>query len=489
MNMNSILIYPQLEFAKVQIPTPPYSILFIADYLLKRSVDVKIFDLRFDKLSQVFDAISNKEPEFIGISVMTGPQIRYALKVCEDIKKKFNNIKIVWGGVHATILPAQTLQNNNVDFVIRGEGENAYYELVSGKKISQIKSLSFKKNGKIFHNPSANILTSSELNELSIPWTLINPKLYIRNGNFNMITSRGCPFKCAFCYNTLFNNVWRGWTANKCIRELDKCLNFGAKKLTFYDDYFFANSKRIKDLFLYFKEHDIKWKAELRVNLLDYSLAREAKSHGCTQLYFGAESGSQRVLNILNKNTSIKDIIQSAKITKAADLSADYSWMVGIPGETKTDVKKTITLIKKIKEINPESEFSIKILFPYPKTEIQDLARIEGFRPPNNLFGWAKIRRDRAPKYLKYKNQLETISITSAIVGRKVFEQESIPIFKLIRILADFRWNHEFFGFGFENFYFKIFRDLIDKVMSRRNSFEYDPFAHEFVAINEKQKF
>ncbi len=483
--MNSILIYPQLEFAKVQLPTPPYSILFIADYLVKRGVEVKIFDLRFDKLSQVFDAISNEEPEFIGISVMTGPQIQYALKACEAIKKKFNNIKIVWGGVHATILPAQTLQNNNVDFVIRGEGEKAYYELVSGKNLSQIENLSFKKGKKIFHNPKAKILTSSELNDLSVPWTLINPKSYIRNGNFNIITSRGCPFKCAFCYNTLFNNVWRGWTADKCIQEFDKCLSFGAKNLTFYDDYFFANSKRIKHLFTYFKEQDIKWKAELRVNRLNYSLAQEAKNHGCTQLYFGAESGSQRVLNILNKNTSVNDILQSAKITKEADLSADYSWMVGIPGETKADVKRTLSLIKIIKEINPESEFSIKILFPYPKTKIQDLAKQEGFHPPSTLLDWAKIRRERAPNYLKNKNQLEMISMTSAIIGRKVFEQENIPIFKLLRGMAEFRWRYEAFGMGIENFFFKIFRELIDKVISGRNSAEYDPFTHEFVSLKE----
>ncbi|MBY9011881.1 MAG: B12-binding domain-containing radical SAM protein [Candidatus Lokiarchaeota archaeon] len=481
--MNSILIYPQLEFGKVQVPTPPYSILFIADYLLKRNVDVKIFDLRFDKLSQVFDAISNTDPEFIGISVMTGPQIQYALKICESIKKEFKNIKIVWGGVHATILPTQTLQNKFVDFVVRGEGEKVYYELVSGKNVSQIKSLSFKKGNKIFHNPNANILTNSEINELKIPWNLINHKHYIRNGNLNLITSRGCPFKCAFCYNTLFNSVWRGWTAEKCIQELDKCLDLGAKKITFYDDYFFANSKRIKDLFVFFKEQDIRWKAELRVNRLDYSLAKEAKNHGCIQMYFGAESGSQRVLNILNKNISIKEIIQSAKITKDVGLSADYSWMIGIPSETKTDIKKTITLIKIIKKINPESEFSIKILFPYPKTEIHDLAKQYGFKPPSNLLDWAEIRRDQASNYLKNKSQLEMISITSAIIGRKVFEQETIPIFKLIRFLADFRWNHEFFSFGFENFYFKIFRNLIDNVMSRRNSVEYDPFTHEFVSV------
>ena len=132
--MNTILIYPQLEFAGTQVPTPPYSILFIADYLIKQNVNVKIFDLRFDSLHQVKNAISNNEPEYIGVSVMTGPQIYYALKICESIKKEFKKIKIVWGGIHSTILPTQTLQNKLIDFVIRGEGERSYYELVSGKK-------------------------------------------------------------------------------------------------------------------------------------------------------------------------------------------------------------------------------------------------------------------------------------------------------------------------------------------------------------------
>ncbi len=77
------------------------------------------------------------------------------------------------------------------------------------------------------------------------------------------------------------------------------------------------------------------------------------------------------------------------------------------------------------------------------------------------------------------------ISITSAIIGRKVFEQESIPIFKLIKFIANFRWNYEIFEAGFENIFFKIFRDLIDKVISRKNTIEYDPFIHKFVSIKE----
>ena len=326
------------------------------------------------------------------------------------------------------------------------------------------------------------MLKSSEINKLSISWDLINPKRYIKNRNFNIITSRGCPFKCAFCYNTLLNNVWRGWTAEKCIEELDKTLDFGAKKITFYDDYFFANSKRIKGLFIYFKEQDITWKAELRVDRVDYSLAKEAREHGCIHMYFGAESGSQRILNILNKRISIKDIIRSAKITKDIDIIADYSWMIGIPGETKSDIKKTITLIKKVKEINPECEFSIKILFPYPKTIIYEQAIKEGFIAPSNLIDWAKIRRQRAPNYLKHKSQLEMITITSSIMGRKIFEQENIPLFKLIRFPARFRWNKEVFTAGLENLFFKILKKPIEKVINRKDSAHYDPFSRKIIS-------
>ncbi len=484
--MNTILIYPQLQFTETQIPTPPYSILFIADYLIKRNVDVAIFDLRFDSYSQVINTISNNEPKYIGVSVMTGPQIYHALKVCEAIKEQFNNVKIVWGGIHSTILPTQTLQNNLIDFVIRGEGEKPYYELVSEKKKSQIKSLSIKKGRKVYHNPNSALLKSTEINKLSIPWELINPKHYIRNGNFNMITSRGCPFGCAFCYNTLFQNVWRGWTAEKCIEELDKCLDLGVKKINFYDDYFFAQLERIKALFNYFKKRDIIWKAELRVDHLNPSLAKEAKEHGCHQLYFGVESGSQRVLNILNKRILIKDIVKSARITKDLDLFADYSWMIGVPGETKRDIKKTIFLAKKVKEINPDCEFSIKVLFPYPKTPIYDEAIKMGFKAPSNLLSWSKIRRERAQNYLKHKNLLEMISITSAIVGKKVFEQNNIPILKLIRAIAEFRWKNEIFIVGFENFYFKIFRNIVEKRIVKKDTLEYDPFSHKIVLKREE---
>lgn len=481
--MNTILIYPRLEFQKAQTPTPPYSILFIADYLLRKNINVKIFDMRFNSPNQVINAISEDEPQYVGISVMTGPQIYYALMISKLIKSEFNKIQIVWGGIHPTILPTQTLQNKLIDFVIRGEGEKSYYELISGKNKSQINGLSLKKDKKIFHNSESNLLKSAELNELSIPWQLIDTKNYVENGNFNIITSRGCPYRCAFCYNALLNNVWRGWTVEKCMEELDKALDFGAKKITFYDDNFFANLKRIKSLFIYFKEKGIIWKAELRIDCLNFSLAKEAKDHGCRQMYFGAESGSQRILKILNKNIRIRDIIQSARITGKLGIVADYSWMIGIPGETGEDIKKTISLIKKVREINPKCEFSIKILFPYPKTMIYERALKMGFKPPSNLLDWAKISRERAPDYLRNKNLLEMISITSILVGRKVFDQINFPPIKLIKFFADLRWKNQVFGFGMENIFFKLFRNIIENAMSKKSSNKYDPFLNKIVSI------
>ncbi len=480
--MNTVLIYPQLEFMGTQLATPPYSILFIADYLRKRNIDVKTLDLRFDKINRVLSIIYETAPEYIGISVMTGPQIYHALKISKIIKKEFKDIKIVWGGVHPTILPGQTLQNQLIDFVIRGEGEFSYFELVSGKKKSQINGLSYKKNNKIIHNPNRELLDSAELNKLCIPWDLVNPMRYIKNNTLNLITSRGCPFKCSFCYNTFLNNYWRGWTAEKCIQEFNRVLNFDIQKINFYDDNFFANSERIKILFKYFKNKSLEWKAELRVDKLTYSLAKEAKKHGCSQMFFGVESGSQKILNILNKKISLEDIIRSAKITKDINIIADYSWMIGIPDETKEDLQKTITLIKKIKKINPDCDFSIKILFPYPKTLIYERAIKSGFKPPTNLYSWSKIRRQRAPNYLKHRNQLEMITLISSIVGKKIFTQKKIPIFKLIRSPAYLRWKKEIFRAGYENVFFKLSQKFFEKIISKHDSNHYDPFSRKIIS-------
>ncbi|TXT61870.1 MAG: putative enzyme [Promethearchaeota archaeon] len=476
--LKTVLVYPQLEFAGAQIPTPPYSILFIADYLLKRNIDVKVFDLRFDSYQEIKEYLSDNRVEYVGISAMTGPQIKFALFISHFLKTHFSTIKIVWGGIHATILPEQTLQNPFIDLVIRGEGEKPYFQLVSGKDWLEIKGLSYKVGKKIFHNEDAEILTKSEINEQEIPWELINPQNYIQNGNFIIITSRGCPYRCSFCYNSIFNNMWRGWSAEKCIMELNKAIELSAQKITFYDDNFFANSKRVATLFQYFKEKKLIWKAELRVDQLNHSLAQKARDHGCEQLFFGAESGSQKVLDILNKEINVNDIIKSARITRNTGISADYSWMVGIPGETCTDVRKTLAVIKKIRKINPECEFSVKILFPYPKTVIYSHALNKGFNPPQTLSKWGDIRRERASDYLHHKNLLEMISITSAIVGKNIFTENNIPPLKILRFFADFRWQKELFSFGLENLFFKIFKDLIDKIITKKNS-SYDPFTHK----------
>jgi radical SAM superfamily enzyme YgiQ (UPF0313 family) len=174
----------------------------------------------------------------------------------------------------------------------------------------------------------------------------------------------------------------------------------------------------------------------------------------------------------------VQDIIKSAKITKKLDIRADYSWMVGIPGESLKDVKKTIALIKKVKQINPECEFSIKLLYPYPKTVIFSNARREGFSPPSTLTEWSAIRREHAADYLNHKNYLEMISIISAIIGRRVFEeqQQEIPILNLLLFTAKLRWKYEVFGGGIEAIFWKKFRNLFETFVNKRDG-GYDPFS------------
>jgi len=156
-------------------------------------------------------------------------------------------------------------------------------------------------------------------------------------------------------------------------------------------------------------------------------LARRLRRAGCLRLFFGAESGSPRLLRLLNKGIRVSQIRRSARVTREAGIEADYSWMVGIPTETEWDKRATITAIKAVQRENPEAEFTVKIYTPYPGTPLYRMAIKEGFRPPASLPGWAGLSRVRAQPYHPRARRLETLAITSALVAAKYSATPQAP--------------------------------------------------------------
>ncbi len=463
MTKRTILIYPDLAYSELQRPAPPYSVLFIANALQEDGIDVEVFDLRHDAIDDVVRAATTSAPDYIGLSVMTGPQIRSALKIAEALRQAAPDTKLVWGGIHPTILPLQTIHHPYVDLVIRGDGERAYTQLVQGTAWKHVPGLVFKRGIKV-HN--GGLAPPTDMASVSVPWNLVDPRRYIIRGRTSALTSRGCPHRCAFCYNAVLRQPWRGWTAQQCKKELDQLISLGAENLLFFDDAFFTNKARIRKLFPYFRREGLMWTAELRVDQLTRELSRDAKQAGCQCLFFGAESGSPRLLRLLNKRITVRQLVRSSQITKAEGIRADYSWMIGIPSETPKDRRATIATIKAMQRINPAAEFVIKIYTPYPGTPLYEMALEEGACLPETLTGWSVFSRYRALSYLHQRRQLETLALTSALVGRQMIHTMRGPL-ALIRAFAQFRWQYESFGLSLESIIFNIVSSFLERHRKR----------------------
>jgi radical SAM superfamily enzyme YgiQ (UPF0313 family) len=453
MRPHTVLVYPDLAYSELQRPAPPYSILFIADTLRKADVEVDVFDLRYDTTESVLKTLDTYNPEYIGISTMTGPQIANALTIAKTIRQQSPETKLVWGGIHPTILPRQTLSHALVDIVVRGDGEYPFTRLVKGFDPLKIQGVMC---GGIDSVHDGGLAPFTDMSDVNTPWDMVDAKRYVVSGRTSIVTSRGCPYRCAFCYNALLRPPWRGWSVEQCENELAQLVTLGAEDILFFDDAFFTDLDRVRGLLPYFKAENLSWTAELRVDRLTRTLAQEIKQSGCKSLFFGGESGSPRILKLLNKGVTVKQMLQSARITQETGLGADYSWMVGIPSETQDDRHDTISVIKAIQRLNPDAEFSIKIYTPYPGSPLFEAAVEQGLRMPESLRGWIEVSRYRASEYLQNRRSLETLALTSAVMGRQIFKgMHGLPMI-FARSLATLRWRNEYFGLPWESFIYNI---------------------------------
>ena len=315
-----ILVQPKLGGYGNLIDPPflPLSLLSISSFLHK-DYDIKIIDQRIDKnwKKHLLRGL-NQNPLCVGLTSMTGKQIKYALGISKLVRQN-SDIPVVWGGVHASLLPRQTLENGNINFVIEGEGERSFYELVNsldkGKSVNGIKGVWYKKNDGIRKNPKGNLTDLNKLPE--IPYHLINVKNYLQKINKRksiiLQTSRGCPFNCSFCINkAYYNSCWRSFSYER-IRYMIKYVvdSFKVKNIWFVDDNFFVSLKRTKNIAKeiitekYDLTYDILGAHLSLLNKADHKHIRLLEKSGCRKLYFGIESGSPKILNKINKNISI----------------------------------------------------------------------------------------------------------------------------------------------------------------------------------------
>lgn len=371
----------------------PYGLLYIAGYLREKGIKVKIFDA--NTAEESFTAVLKKEkPKIAGISILSGPCLSDAVEKAELIKKLHPKIKIIFGGIHTTIFPSDVLTKPYVDYIVMNEGELPLLELAEyllrGKgDLKKIKNLGYKVKKKLFLNP---IRPFIDLNTMPLPaWDLLPIEKYIHrkfysNRVLTLHTSRGCPWSCAYCYNQAVNfRRWRGMSAEKIIEQIEFLQkNYGIKGFQFYDDEFDANPQRVIDFcqLLLKRGVKIKWGHYSRTNVADrgrYSLEKKA---GCEFVEFGVESGSPRLLKVIQKQQTVANIKNAFKLCREVGLKAGAMFMIGLPTETKKEIEMTVKLVNSLRA----SQTINTIYHPYPGSKLFNYCLGKGlFKLPKNL--------------------------------------------------------------------------------------------------------
>jgi magnesium-protoporphyrin IX monomethyl ester (oxidative) cyclase len=408
--MKILLIKPSYNIKYKTFPSLPLGLCYIAAVLEKNNYDVEIIDcviedfkniehvdkgifrvgLSWNKLKK---KIRKSNPDVVGVSCSFTIQSFDAFKVAEITKQVDSDIKVVMGGVHPSALPNEVLKDKNVDYVIIGEGEYSFLELIQtlerGKSPSKIDGIGFKSGKHIKINPKTRFIKN--IDELPFPARHLLPvKVYFKIGgrafhikskkSLSIITSRGCPFDCKFCsIHCLWGYNWRPHSPERVINEIKHLIDtYGVEEIAFDDDNMILDRKRFIKICKGITPFGIKWCTPngIRADVLDFELLKIMKRSGCYSLNLAIEHSDLYILNkVMNKRLDLKRVIKTVNFCKKLDIHTVGYFVIGMPGETRETINKTIEFAKNL----PLDDIIVTIATPYPGSKLYEECLKKGY--------------------------------------------------------------------------------------------------------------
>lgn len=467
-----LLIYPSFLYSDFSnsIVIMPLSLIYIATPLKDR-FDIRIIDQRVDKgwRNTLERELRSGRTICAGISSMTGPQISGALEAASIIKKVSPAVPVVWGGVHPSLAPEQTIKDDRVDMIVIGDGEETFRELVdairNGGDKKAVKGIIYKEHGQIFRTP---LRGPFPIGKMGVPaYDLVDvdkykiDPLWMEEDSFPVLTSRGCPWRCAYCYNTQFSHRnWMSLTAEQAFELISSLVRrYNAENIFLLDDNFFVDVKRVKRICELLIESDLDiniYNANCRADTIakmDDGFLRLLKKAGCKQLLVGVESGSDSVLAQIKKDITVDQVLAVNTKLKNSGIRPLYSFMAGFPFESVEQIKETVCLMNRLSKENRDAFVSkLQLYTPFPGTELFHIAADHGVRFPESLEGWSDYHYGTVNCggfSAKHEKFLRDLQYYTMFFNRKLGGYRNL-ISGLYSRLLDFRIDHDFYSCMYE---------------------------------------
>lgn len=376
---------------KVMMPYPPQGLLHIAAYLENNGMPCTVYDSTFSSFDRFCSFLETGQPQYLGlyVNLMTRPNI---LRIIDFVKKseKYGSVNVILGGPDVKHHKEKYLEKG-ADYCITGEGEEAFFHLVTAlEKGGQVEfpGISWRDGDNEIHTTGDPVLVD-DIDTLPFPdFDMINIEEYFKTWkehhgytSLTVSTMRGCPYTCRWCSKAVFGGTYRRRSPLPVVRELSHLLEkYAPERFWMVDDVFTISKEWLREFAEALKKSGtrIRYECISRADRLDMETMELLRHTGCFRLWIGAESGSQDVLDLMDRRVDARQVRDVIKMAREAGMEAGTFLMLGYPGETEKDILETA---EHLKEALPDL-FTITMTYPIPGTELYTEVEKAGIRVP-----------------------------------------------------------------------------------------------------------
>jgi len=483
--MKVLLVQPQIGYmdALRSAPGLPLGLLSVAA-AVPDHLEVELIDARLEPdLEGRLMRSLRQAPLLVGITCHSGPMIRSALEISRLVKRH-SKAPVIWGGVHPSLAPEVTLTEPSIDVCVRGEGEVTLVELIRALErrapLDDVAGIAFRRDGQVVLTPDRSLLPADQW--LEPRWDLVDVARYLPlyDGRPSLFyqASRGCPYRCSYCYNAPFNHQrFRHRPAEEVVASVTRLhQRYGFEDVYFVDDNFFVRLNWAEEVVRGIHGLGLTWQVQgvdvASLLRMDGAYITRLGEVGCSRLTIGVETGSDRLRRQVGKQGSRQDVIEAIGRLRGTGIRVFTSFMVGFPQERRAEMQETVELALELLDRYDFVRCSPVYCFtPYPGTASYEAAVAAGFQPPASLAAWSRIGSfddftwlDQAGNQELDRDTFLGLNAVTLLIDDKVKDYSSSGILALLaalyRPIARFRARHLFFHAMPER---RILRWLLDR--------------------------